>query len=325
MPLIGLAVVLAVGLALAPLAVAAQQAGSPPKIGYLSNSASYDAPDEGFFAGLREHGYEPGRSIVVESRYSGGRPERIPEFAADLIRLKCRVIVAWGPAFVAAITKLTTTTPIIALSSTDPVVHGWAVSLARPGGNITGFLLEAGELNAKRFELLKEAVPKLAYVALLANPTRPGVEALVAEARSAARALKLRTELFNVSGPEQFESVFAQMRRLRIEGLLVFPDPMFYGYRAEIVRHAAQNTLPAAYWARAYVESGGLLSYAASLPEVARRAAGYVDRIVKGEHPADLPIQLPVKLELAINMKTAKTLGLTIPQSVLLRADQVIE
>ena len=147
----------------------------------------------------------------------------------------------------------------------------------------------------------------------------------MAEARRAANALKLKTELFNVSSPDQFESAFAQMVRHRVDGLLVFPDTMFYGYRTEIAQRAEQNRLPAAYWARAYVEGGGLLSYAASLGEVARRAASYVDRILKGERPADLPIQQPVKLELAINMKTAKTLGLTIPQSLQLRADHVFE
>src|SRR5206468_9311964 len=202
---------------------------------------------------LHDQGWEPGRNIVVEARYSAGRPERNSEFAVALIQLSCRVIVAWGPSIVVALRKLTTSTPIIAISSTDPVVHGWAVSLARPGGNITGFLLETGELNAKRLQLLKEAVPKLANVALLANPTRPGIEALVAEARRAANALKLKTELFNVSSPDQFESAFAQMVRHRVDGLLVFPDTMFYGYRTEIAQRAEQNRLPAAYWARAYV------------------------------------------------------------------------
>jgi len=309
----------------APLAAKAQQAGSPTKIGYLSNSASYDDPDAGFFAGLREHGYEPGRNILVEERYSAGRPERISESAAELVRLRCRLIVAWGPPVVAAITRLTTSIPIIAISSTDFVVHGWAATFSRPGGNITGFMLDAGELNAKRFELLKEAAPTLATVALLVNPTRPGTEADVAEATPAASALKLRTELFTVSAPEQLERAFAQMVRHRVDGLLVFPDTMLYGYRTEIVRRAEQNRLPAVYWARAYVESGGLLSYAASLSDVARRAASYVDRILKGERPADLPIQRPVKLELAMNMKAAKALGLTIPPSLLLRAEQLIE
>lgn len=308
-----------------PPAAKAQQAGSPPKIGYLSNSASYEDPDAGFFAGLREHGYESGRNIVVEARYSAGRPERNAEFAADLVRLRCRVIVAWGPPVVAAITRLTTSIPIIAISSTDFVVLGWAATFARPGGNITGFMLDAGELNAKRFELLKEASPTLTTVALLANPTRPGTKADVAEATRAASALRLKVELFPVSAPEEFERAFAQMVRHRVEGLLVFPDTMLYGYRAEIVRRAEQNRIPTVYWARAYVESGGLLSYAASLSDVARRAANYVDRILKGERPADLPIQRPLKLELAINMKAAKALGLKIPPSLLLRADHVIE
>ena len=316
---------LTLGALAVPRAAEAQQARTLPRVGYLSNSATQDEPDAAFFAGLRELGYESGRNIVVEARYSAGQAERNSEFAADLVRVGCRVIVAWGPPVVAAITKLTTNTPIIAVSSTDFVVHGWAATLARPGGNITGFMLEAGELNAKRLELLKEVAPKLATVALLANPARPGTGADVAEARRATDTLRLKTQVFNVQAPAQFESAFAEMVRHRVEGLLVFPDTMFYGYRAQIVRLAAQNRLPTVYWARAYVESGGLLSYAGNLSEVARRAAGYVDRILKGERPAELPVQRPVKLELVINLKTAKALGLTIPPSLLLRADQIIE
>jgi putative ABC transport system substrate-binding protein len=313
------------GAVAAPRTAQAQQAGNLPRVGYLSNSSSYDDPDAGFFAGLREHGYEPSRDIVVEERYSAGNPGRISEFAADLVRLKCRLIVAWGPPVVAEITKLTASIPIIAISSTDFVVHGWAATFARPGGNITGFMLDAGELNAKRFELLKEAAPALTFVALLANPTRPGTEADVAEATRAASALKLKTELFTVSASEQFERAFALMVRHRVDGLLVFPDPMLYGYRTEIVQRAQHYRLPAVYWARAYVDAGGLLSYSASLRDIARRSASYVDRILKGERPADLPIQRPVKLELAVNLKAARAIGLLIPPSLLARADQVIE
>ncbi|MGH7414138.1 MAG: ABC transporter substrate-binding protein [Candidatus Rokuibacteriota bacterium] len=242
----------------APLAAEAQQTGHLPRVGYLSNSARYDEPDTGFFAGLREHGYEPDRNILVEARYSAGRPDQNSEFAADLVRLRCRLIVAWGPPVVTEITRLTASIPIIAISSTDFVVLGWAATFARPGGSITGFMLDAGELNAKRFELLTEAVPTLATVALLVNPTRPGTEADLAEATRAARGLKLKTELFTVSAPEQFERAFAQMVRHRVDGLLVLPDTMFYGYRTEIVQRAQQNRLPAVYWARAYVENGGL-------------------------------------------------------------------
>jgi putative ABC transport system substrate-binding protein len=316
---------LASGLLAAPLAAGAQPAGKLPRVGYLSNSARYDEPDTGFFAGLREHGYEPDRNILVEARYSAGRPDRNREFAADLVRLRCRVIVAWGPPVVAEITRLTASIPIIAISHTDFVVLGWAETFARPGGNITGFMVDAGELNAKRFELLKEVVPTLGTVAFLQNPTRPGTEADLAEGTRAARTLKLKTELFTVSAPEQFERAFAQMVRHRVDGLLVLPDTMFYGYRTEIVQRAQQNRLPVVYWARAYVETGGLLSYSASLSDVARRAAGYVDLILKGERPADLPIQRPEKLELAVNLKAAKALGLMIPPSLLQRADQVIE
>ena len=301
------------------------EAQALPRVGYLSNSTSYDDPDAGFFQGLREHGYEPGRNIIVEARYSGGRPERNAEFAAELVRLNSRVIVAWGPSVVAAILKLTTSTPVVALSSTDFVVHGWAASVSRPGGRITGFRLDAGELNAKRFALLQEVVPKIAFVALLANLTRPGAEADLGEAKRTMAALGLKSELFNVSVPEDLEKAFKQMVRHRAEGVLVFPDTMLYGQRAEIVRLAEQARLPAVYWAKAYVESGGLLSYAANLADVARRAADYVDRILKGERPGDLPIQQPTKLELAINLNAAKALGLTIPPSLLLRADQVIE
>jgi putative ABC transport system substrate-binding protein len=308
-----------------PLAARAQQAGTLPRVGYLSNSASYDDPDAGFFAGLRELGHEPNRDILVEARYSAGHPGRIAEFAAELVRLKCRLIVAWGPPVVAEITKLTASIPIIAISSTDFVVLGWAATFARPGGNITGFMLDAGELNAKRFELLKEAAPTLTSVALLVNPTRPGSEADVAEATRAARALTLKTELFTVSAPEQVERAFALMARHRVDGLVVFPDTMLYGHRTQIVQQAQHHRLPAVYSNRAYVEAGGLLSYSASLRDVARRSPSYVDRILKGERPADLPIQRPVKLELAVNMKAAKAIGLSIPPSLMARADQVIE
>jgi putative ABC transport system substrate-binding protein len=194
-----------------------------------------------------------------------------------------------------------------------------------PPGCLTGAGLDAGELNAKRCELLREAVPTLASVAFLANPTRPGTEADVAEATRAASAFKLMTELFTVSAPEQLDRAFAQMVRHPVNGLLVFPDTMLYGYRIKIVQQAQQNRLPAVYWARAYFHGGGLMWYAASLSDVARRAASYVDRILKGERPADLPIQRPAKLELAVNMKTAKALGLTISQSLLQRADQATE
>jgi ABC-type uncharacterized transport system substrate-binding protein len=309
-----------------PLGAQAQQAGNLPRVGYLSNSSNYDDPDAGFFAGLREHGYEPNRDILVEARYSAGHPGRISEFATDLVRLGCRLIVAWGPPVVAEITKLTASIPIIAISSTDFVVHGWAATFARPGGNITGFMLDAGQLNAKRFDLLKEVAPRLTSVALLANPTRPGTEADVAEATRAAGASKFKTELFTVTASEQLDRAFALMVRHRVDGLLVFPDTMLYGYRAEIVQRAQHHRLPAVYWARAYVEAGGLLSYSASLRrDVARRSASYVDRILKGERPADLPIQRPVKLELAVNLKAARAIGLLIPPSLLARADQVIE
>jgi putative ABC transport system substrate-binding protein len=313
------------GLLATPLVTEAQQSGQLARVGFLSNSARYDEPDTGFFAGLREHGYEPDQNILVEARYSAGHPDRNREFATELVRLRCRVIVAWGPPVVTEITRLTASIPIVAISSTDLVLLGWAATFARPGGNITGFMLDAGELNAKRFELLKEAVPALATVGLLQNPTRPGTQADLAEATQAARSLKLKTELFTVTAPEQLERAFAQMVRHRVDGLLVLPDTMFYGYRTDIVQRAQQNRLPAVYWARAYVENGGLLSYSANLSDVARRAAGYVARILNGERPADLPIQRPVKLELAVNLKAAKAIGLVLPSSLLQRADQVIE
>src|SRR5262245_59867276 len=236
---------------LAPWAEAdAQPEGTLPRVGYLSNSAA-PKDDIEFFAGLREHGYEPGRNIIVEDRYSAGQSERVQELAADLVRLRCRVIVAWGPAFVTAVTKLTTNTAIIALVSTDPVAHGWAASHARPGGSITAFMIEAGDLNAKRLQFLKEIAPKIMHVALLVNPTRPNTESLVSEAKKAATGLALTAETFNASAPQQFEAAFSEMTRHRVDGLLVFPDPMFYGYRSEIVRLAEQKRVPSVYWARA--------------------------------------------------------------------------
>jgi len=304
----------------------AQPTPSIRRIGYLSNSGGQSVPDSAFLNALRDRGYIDGRNVVIEARYSAGKSDRFPEFSGDLVKRAVHVIAAWSPTAVAAAKKATNTIPIVGISmGSDPIGLGWASSLARPSGNVTGFVSGDVWLNAKRMELLKEAFPTATRVGILANPTNPSFAQEIGEAEKAALALKIRTETLRATDPGGLSKAFADGVNRQINALLVVPDGMLWAHRADIVSLAAQKKLPAMYWTSDYTEAGGLVSYAESLNDLGVRAAEYVDRILKGAKPGDLPIQEPIKFELIVNLKAARTLGLTIAPSLVGRADQVIE
>jgi putative ABC transport system substrate-binding protein len=312
----------------APLAGEAQQAGKVPRIGFLGVTRAEDAAYalEAFRRGLRELGWVERQNIVIEYRYADGRDERLPALAAELVGLKVDVIMAGVMPAIWAATNATNTIPIVMGFSSDPVAEGVVASLARPGGNITGLTQFAGlEIIGKQLELLKDAVPGVRRVAVLLNPANRAHTLWGREAEAAARALGLQLQRHGVRGPNELGGVFAAMGRERASALLILGDATFTKLRGRIAELAAQGHLPTMSGLRQYVEAGGLMSYGASVTENYRRAAYFVDRILKGAKPADLPIEQPTKFELIINLKTAKALGLTIPQSLLLRADQVIE
>ncbi|MBI2154574.1 MAG: ABC transporter substrate-binding protein [Candidatus Rokubacteria bacterium] len=329
------ALTLALGLLAAPLAAEAQQpAGKVYRIGLLGTSP-INPHYEAFRQGLRELGYVEGRNIVIERRHSEGKAERLPNLATELIRLKVDVIVieACGAPLNAASQKTSTIPIVVAACNDDLVASGLVASLARPGGNITGLSEVAPELAAKRLELLKEVVPKLTRVAVLWNPAysevfSPTLRFMLSdwkEIREAARVLGVTLQSVEIRGPDDFDSAFAAMTRKRAGGLITFSEPLLVLHGRRIADLAAQSRLPAIYAYRELAEAGGLISYGVHLPDFYRRAATHVHKILKGAKPADLPVEQPTKFELVINLKTAKTLGLTIPQSVLIRADKVIE
>ena len=325
---LGLILTLALGILAAPLAADAQQAGKVFRIGYLAPGSPSSATGslEAFRQGLRELGYVEGRNIVIEYRWAEGRHERLPDLAADLVRLKVDVIVAVATTPPHAAKKATTTIPIVMTNHADPVGSGLVASLARPGGNITGMADTAGlEIFGKQLELLKEAVPGVSRVAVIWNPTNQAHPLWLGEVKVAARSLRVQLQILEARGPDEFESAFAAMTRERAGALFVLRDAMFLLHRTRIAELAAKSRLPAMYGLRPNVEAGGLMFYGASLPDLIRRAATYVDKILKGAKPGDLPVEQPTRFELVVNLKTAKALGLTIPQSVLFRADKVIE
>jgi putative ABC transport system substrate-binding protein len=284
---------------------------------------------EPFERGLRELGWTPGSNIIIERRYAEGRVERLPELAAELVRQKVDVIVTRGPQATQAARQATSMIPIVMSANPDPVGLGFIASLARPGGNITGLsFLAQGALDGKYLELLKETVPRLARVAILTNPLalQDPDGSVQKGATAAARILRLEIQTYEVRRLQDLAEAFTAMSRARIGALLVRADPhVFESSRTQVVALALRHRLPAVYPWRLYVDAGGLMSYGASIPDFHRRSAGYVDKILKGAKPADLPVQQPVKFELVINLKTAKALGLTIPPSLLVRADEVIK
>jgi putative ABC transport system substrate-binding protein len=320
-------VTLSLGLLAAVPAAQAQQPARMPRIGYLGTSSPSLEPHyvEAFRQKLRDLGYIEGQNIAIEYRWAEGQDDRLPALAAELVHLKADVIVTAGTPGTLAATQATKTIPIVMASSGDPVESGLVASLARPGGNVTGLSILAPELEGKRLELLKEVVPKLSRVAVLWNPANPVVQLVFEQTRLAASKLRLTLEpVVEVRRVDDFEDAFAKIAKARPRALVVIVDRLLLAHRARIVGFAATRRLPGMYGFREYVEAGGLMSYAPSNIELFRGAAVYVDKILKGTKPAELPVQQPTRFELVINLKTAKALGLTMPQSILIRADQVI-
>ena len=313
------------GLLAAPLAAEAQQAGRPHKIAYLANSAERTSVDAAFLDALHELGYVAGENVSIDARYTGGRSEVFARIVSEVADQRPDVILVWSTGFARAVKNGTKGIPIVFSAANGPVENGLVQSIARPGGNVTGTTLFGHGFVAKQLSILRELVPAAARVALLANTTYLMSRAYTAEAIKAGPSLKITVELMKANSPEEIEGAFLEVRKRRIQAVLVTADPMYWSIRERIMQAATQSRVPAMYWAREYVEAGGLISYAANLAEIARVGARYVAQILKGVRPADLPVQDPTKFDLLINLKTAKVLGLTIPPSLLQRADQVIE
>jgi putative ABC transport system substrate-binding protein len=314
-------------LLVAPLGAEAQQARKSARIGVLAAGVPnmYTVRYEAFRQGLRELGYVEGQTIAIEYRYAEGKFERLPDLAAELVRLNVAVILASSAPETGAAKRATTSIPIVFGLHGDPVGTGHVASLAKPGGNITGMATMAPELSGKRLALLKEAFPRIARVAVLWNATNPAKVEDWRETQGAAQALGLTLQSREVRGPDDFPSAFAAMTTQRPDAVLTLDDPLLLNSRTSIVAFAAKQRLPVIYPQRDYAEAGGLMSYGPSISDMFRRASTYVDKILKGAKPGDLPIEQPTKFELVINLKTAKALGLTIPPSLLARADQIIE
>ena len=313
----------------APLAAEAQEAAKAARIGILTiNRAAAPHLTEGFLQGLRDLGYVEGRNVAIEYRDAGGKVERLPALAAELVVLKVDVIMAGSTPLALAAKQATRTIPIVFLSSGDPVADGLVTGLARPGGNLTGLSSLTPERVSKCLELLTQAVPGVSRVAVLRQPGAVGERTerdTLKGAEVAARALGVRPQFVEARGPADIDSAFSDMTRARAGGLVVWTTSMFVAERRRLVALAAKHRLPAVYTLREFVDAGGLMSYGHSQSDLNRRAATYVDKILKGAKPADLPVEQPTKFDLIINLKTAKALGLTIPPSLLQRADRVIE
>src|SRR5215510_13370404 len=318
-------VVWLIALALASFRLAdAQQQKKVPRIGRLSAGfPGGTARDEALKQGLRDFGYIEGKNIFIETRYAEGKPDRYPTLVAELVRLKIDVLVtATGPALAAK--QVSNTLPIVVVGTTDPLAAGLVESLARPGGNVTGLTSLAPELGGKRLELLKETVPKLSRVAFLYNPADPSNVVELEQLRGPAAELGVTLRVVEARGPAEIEQAFSMIRE-RVEGLSTASGAVNNNDQRRIVEMAAKNRLPAIYHLDEFVDSGGLMSYGPNLADMYRRAAYFVDRILKGTKPADLPVEQPTKFELVINLKAAKALGLTIPPVVLMRAEKVIK
>jgi putative ABC transport system substrate-binding protein len=317
------------GLLGAPRVAGTQQPANVPRIGWLSIASR--TPEvahlmEAFEQGLRELGYVEGQNIAMEYRFADGRPERLPGLAAELARLKVAIIVTPNPAGAQAAKQATRTIPIVMLAVVDPVGSGLVASLARPGGNITGLAAtSSAEIVGKYLELLTQVVPKVSRVAVLRNPTNPDAAQMSREVEGAARRLGVQLQVLDVRRPDQLDSAFAAMTRDRAGALLVLADTTFFLHRTRIANLAAKSRLPTVSGLKEMAEAGLLMTYGRNLSHDFRRAAAYVDKILKGTRPADLPVELATTFELVINVKTAKTLGLMIPPSVLARADALIQ
>jgi len=327
---------LALGTLVAPLAAGGQQTGKVPRVGVLSlgtapSTTSPRDPNEGFRQGLRELGYVEGRDVVIEWRYADQRTDRLADLAAELVRLNVDVIHVGGGAVLNAARAATTTIPIVAVAGSDPVGAGWAASLARPGGNVTGLTVSYPEVVGKQLEFLKAALPRLSRAAVLWDSA--GAEALSAPRniqvmnalQAAGRTLGVQPRIVEIWSPEDFNTAFDTAKRHRAEAVIVRESAMMFVHRARLADLAERHRLPTIGMTRPGAEAGLLMAYAADLSDLHRRAARYVDKILKGAKPGDLPIERPTTFELIVNLKTAKALGLTIPPSLLLRADHVIK
>jgi len=312
-----------------PFAAGAQPSGKVFLIGILSNvpvTSREGAPVWGaFLQGLRELGYVEGQNITIVDRSSEGRYQRLPDLAAELVRLKVDVIVAPASQNVRAAKQATRTIPIVMAGSGDPVASGLVASLARPGGNVTGLSMVAPDIVGKQLALLKEALPQASRVAVLANPANDMYDRWIREVRASARALALQLEVVEARTPDDLSRASAAFNRIRAEALFVQIDGMFLQHPAKVVDLAAKHRLPTMYGTKEFVEAGGLMFYGPSMKEGFRRAATYVDKILKGAKPSELPVEQPTKFELVINGKTVRALGLTIPQSLVSRADEIVQ
>jgi putative ABC transport system substrate-binding protein len=304
--------------------VEAQQPTKIPRIGYLGGN-SPNTRSESFRQGLRELGYVEGKNIVIEWRHHEGKLDRLPTLAAELVRLKVDIIITVGAPAARAAKEATTTIPIVMMQVGDPVGSGFVASLARPGGNITGLSSLAPELSGKRLELLKEVVPRLSRVAVFGTSTNPDTAQSVREVELAANALKVKLQYLDVLSPKDFETAFRAASKGRAQAVLyLVAGAVASGRQTEIAELAVKSRLPVIYSGRVIVEAGGLMAYGVNNTDLDRRAATYVDKILKGRTPADLPVEQPMKFEFVVNLKAAKAIGLTIPPNVLVRADKVI-
>ena len=305
----------------------AQQPTKFPRIGYLSavSPSTISARIEAFKQGLRELGYVEGTNIAIEWRYAEGKVHRLSELAAELVRLRVDIIVSGGPTVTRPAKEATSVIPIVMALDDDPVGSGFVSSLARPGGNITGLSTLAPEISGKQLELLKEIVPKLTRVAVIGNSTRAGTAQMLKETELAAEALKVQLQYLDVLAPKDIETAFRASSKGRADAVLVLTSPVFLSQRTQTAELAVKSRLPAIYSWPENVEDGGLMTYSVSITDLYRRSATYVDKILKGTKPADLPVEQPKKFEFIINLKAAKQISLTIPPNVLARADKVIK
>ena len=314
----------------APPAAEVQQAGKVYHVGVLGETSppvetSYSGIDA-FRQELRDLNDRKGRQVTIEYRWAEGHRERLPDLAADLVRSAVDVVVALGPASARAAKNATTTIPVVFVGSGDPIAEGLVSSLARPGGNVTGLAAPAGlDIVRKRLALLKEVVPGVTRMAMLWNPTNPSHVPALKEVPGIAQSLRVEPRPIAARGPEELDGAFAAMRQFQVGGLLVLADGVFVLQAARLVNLSAESHLPTIYGNRTFTEAGGLMSYEGSFVSLYRRAASYVDKILKGAKPANIPVEQPTQVQLVINLKTAKALGLTIPPSLLARADEVIQ
>jgi putative ABC transport system substrate-binding protein len=311
--------------ALKPHNARAQQPGSPRRIGVLAGGFTPENKEaQAFRQGLRDAGYAEGRDVVIEWRYVGGDYARVPALVADLVQLKVDVIVVTNTPAALAVKRATSTIPIVLASVGDPVGSGLVTSLAHPGSNVTGLSLMIAELSAKRLQLLKEAIPRLTRVAVLWNPDTPPHTKVVEDLKAGAPSLSIELKFVSARTPAEFGPAFSAVSRAHAQALYVLEDPVFFTHRMTLLKLALKARLPVLYGERNFPDAGALMSYGPNTEDLFRRSAGYVDKILKGAKPGDLPIEQPTKFELVVNLKTAKALGITIPQSILLRADEVI-